>query len=347
MLLLILLACITPMGETQMEWTKRPTYVLEVGDYPNRDWMMANYPCVLRDAGLYRMWYTFEDGQHDYTGHAVSDDGMNWTPYDGDGDGVADAVVDIGRPGEIDEFKTIYPWVLRIGDEYRMWYSSQDNARVHRIAHAASTDGIRWRKYDGDGDGLTDPVLDANPEGPDHAGVCSACIVYDGHGFRMWYACVAWEDGHPNGQRCRIFAAASEDGIHWEKHDADGDGQADPVLDTSAEPGAPDSFSAQDPTVLWDAGMYHMWYAGLGPAHRWDFKICYAVSPDGLTWEKRGVALPQGAEGEWDSVLVNRCCVLVEESQYRMYYTGMGPDPRDIEGASIWGHVGVATAPRP
>ncbi len=32
-----------------MEWMKHPEYVLEVGKYPNRDWMMANYPCVLRD----------------------------------------------------------------------------------------------------------------------------------------------------------------------------------------------------------------------------------------------------------------------------------------------------------
>ncbi len=330
-----------------MEWMKHPEYVLEVGKYPNRDWMMANYPCVLRDEGIYRMWYTFEDGKHDYTGYAVSEDGLRFTAYDGDGDGVADAVVDIGSPGEIDEYKTIYPWVLKVGEKFRMWYSAQDDARIHRIACAISSDGIHWRKYDGNGDGHTDAVLDVDPDGLDNRGVCSACVLYDGQLFRMWYAGVAAEEGHPNGARCRIFMATSEDGFHWRKHDADGDGHADPVLDTSAESGAPDGFSAQDPMVWWDGDTYHMWYAGLGPAHRLDFKICYATSPDGITWRKRGVALRQGEAGEWDSLLVNRCCVLAEEGRLLMYYTGMGPDPREIQRASTWGHVGLATAPMP
>jgi hypothetical protein len=55
-------------------------------------------------------------------------------------------VLNIGKPGDPDE-KRIYfmGTVLKVGGEYRMWYSAHDGSR-RRIAYATSKDGFIWEK---------------------------------------------------------------------------------------------------------------------------------------------------------------------------------------------------------
>lgn len=50
--------------------------------------------------------------------------------------------------------------------------------------------------------------------------------------------------------------------------------------------------------------------------------ICLATSADGVTWTKRGVALKPSDAGQWDSLLVGRPSVLVENGLFRMWYDG-------------------------
>ena len=44
-------------------------------------------------------------------------------------------------------------------------------------------------------------------------------------------------------------------------------------------------------TVMWDEGKLRMWYIGGKAAEGWAFRICYAESRDGLTWEKPALGI--------------------------------------------------------
>lgn len=103
-----------------------------------------SYPWVLRDGGLWRMWYgsNLSWGAHptDMTHvikYAESTDGIAWTPT--------------GRiavePRGDGEFAVSRPCVIRDPDGWRMWFSSRGNG--YRIGYAESPDGIRWDRIDG------------------------------------------------------------------------------------------------------------------------------------------------------------------------------------------------------
>ncbi|MCJ7811747.1 FG-GAP-like repeat-containing protein [bacterium] len=80
-----------------------------------------------------------------------------------------------------------------------------------------------------------------------------------------------------------------------------------------------DSYSVTSPVVLFDNGVYKMWYAGAFGTNKRN--ICYATSTNGLEWTKHGVALPYGSG--WDGQSLHYPFVLkISENEYRMYYSG-------------------------
>lgn len=91
------------------------------------------------------------------------------------------------------------------------------------------------------------------------------------------------------------------------------------------DPGAPgewdDTYAVSGP-ILFDDGIYKMWYGGGDDVCT--FRTGYATSDDGITWTKYegNPVLDLGASGEWDEHNVIAASVLFENGIYKMWYSG-------------------------
>ena len=73
------------------------------------------------------------------------------------------------------------------------------------------------------------------------------------------------------------------------------------------------------PRVIFEGGMYRMWYQG---GHSGVNHIGYATSVDGFNWLKHGIVLSTGQPGQWDSSSIGLGSVLWNGTAYLMWYTG-------------------------
>lgn len=145
----------------------------------------------------------------------------------------------------------------------------------------------------------------------DHT-VTAPAVVYDGTKFRMWYA------GYPEDRRSYIGLATSADGQHWTKETPRG------LIRTSTF-NRGDYYGAEAPCVLYQRGIYHMWYVG------WDFKervhqLCYAQSRDGYRWEKcplNPVVTVSKEPGKWDHSAIEGASVIWADGAFHMWYVGV------------------------
>jgi len=219
-----------------------------------------------------------------------------WTKYEGN------PVLDLGAPGDWDDFHLSNPFVLFEDGIYKMWYSGT-NAPNARIGYATSPDGITWTKYE------DNPVLDLGAPGEwDNLQVTDPFVLFEDGTYKMWYT------GRGDTSYHRIGYATSPDGITWTKY------EDNPVLDLGA-PGEWDDLLVGDPFVLFEDGTYKMWYSGQnGPNDR----TGYATSPDGITWTRYAgnPVLNLGESGEWDDYHAYTPSVLFEDGTYKMWYSG-------------------------
>lgn len=148
------------------------------------------------------------------------------------------------------------------------------------------------------------------------------------NGLRMWFGGQG-KDGHD-----RIQLAESKDGIHWQ--------QKGVVLQD------PSANHCNDPSVVAVHGLLFMFYtrAGSGVTDQ----IAVAVSTNGLSWEKKGIALDRGAAGSWDALSVGRPSALYDGELFRMWYDGRkdlpigAPDKTAPKSDSSQRYVGYATS---
>lgn len=84
--------------------------------------------------------------------------------------------------------------------------------------------------------------------------------------------------------------------------------------------GKPDAVTLGKSSIIFDEGLYKMWYSGADGAIV--FSICYATSPDGITWTKHGTAVLEKTGAGWESVFVYYPSVIKVGSTYHMWYSG-------------------------
>lgn len=152
------------------------------------------------------------------------------------------------------------------------------------------------------------PILERNPFDPYLT--ASPFVLIDGGLWRMWYVSgTGWElfDGRPK-HYYHIKYAESSDGVRWIT-----DGH---VCIDYRDPG---EHAIARPYVVKDGGVYRMWYSYRGDRYR----IGYAESPDGLTWERKDEqAGIDASEDGWDSEMVEYPCVFELEGRSHMLYNG-------------------------
>lgn len=157
------------------------------------------------------------------------------------------------------------------------------------------------------------PVFTPNPSGWDNGYVIPTTVLQFGSTWVMWYT-------GSNSSGTGIGRATSTDGIHWTRN------PTTPLLQ---------SFSW--PVVLYDSGVYKMWYEYTpGPYMATD--IDYATSTDGISWTPYAgnPVLTPSASG-FDSFVIGPGGVVHDSSGYRLWYSGN-------DGSSLTYEVGLANS---
>ncbi len=159
-----------------------------------------------------------------------------------------------------------------------------------------------WVKYDGN------PVLGGS------YGTCfDVCVLKEGDTYRMW---LSWRP-----QRS-IALVESADGLHWS-------GPPRVVLGPRQETGWEDDVNR--PVVLKRNDGYHMWYTGQAKGRS---AIGYAISPDGVNWNRVSDRPVLTAEVPWEKVAVMCPHVLWDKRArlFRMWYSGGEQNEPDAIG---------------
>lgn len=271
------------------------------------EWGRIMGPSVIKDDGIYKMWYTGREGigtGHSRIGYATSDDGINWNKYSGN------PILDIGSPGQWDDDLVGNPCVIKDGGVYKMWYTGRYSGGGNRIGYATSSDGVSWDKH------LGNPVLDIGLPGEiDSIGVAHPAVIKENGRYHMWYTAVK-----DNPERTQTIAyASSMNGIDWTK------APDNPVL----EPDPESSWESKDIAVgqvIKDDEKFKMWYTGRASSQG-AMSVGYAeyiaeislsatinVDPDTLNLKSKGrwitayIELPEGydvSEFDVSTVMLN------------------------------------------
>lgn len=145
----------------------------------------------------------------------------------------------------VDPYTISYPWVLKEGNLFRMWYGSnlawgaEAADMSHMIKGARSIDGCHWQR---------DGKVLIHPENPCEYAFARPSVVKDHDIYRMWYAY--------RGDTYRIGYAVSHDGVTWVRRDQD------VGIDLSVD--GWDSESIEYPCVFDHKGNRFMLYNGNG-----------------------------------------------------------------------------------
>jgi len=261
-------------------------------------------------------------------------------------------------------FVIVDPAVLYDGGVFRMWYGygsveADWRARAY-LGYAESSDGMQWKNFSralGLGSGW------------DKTHVETPCVVKDdslpdGHPrkFRMYYAGMDYKrrssktvrkdqdslkitsDGDSmTGVDYAIGLAFSKDGRNFTRLPLAESpyGQEGLVL----APNAPadgnnlwDAASVVDPHVLKVGDKYHMWYTSRcldsGKSSPY-YSISYAVSDDGVRWEKHGPVIKP--EAAWETGAeepgVGRPYVIWRNNRFEMFYDATKRDDNPLKNS--------------
>jgi predicted GH43/DUF377 family glycosyl hydrolase len=166
-----------------------------------------------------------------------------------------------------------------------------------------------WKEYGGN------PIIRPGRPGEwDSWAVMSMSVVKVGDTLHLYY-----EGGATGVGDLRIGHVTSTDGLHWVK-DA-----ANPVL-RPGEAGEWDDGGVWEPYVIYEDGVFKMWYGGERTGHK-SFQCGYAVSKDGTNFVKKGKLSNFDTERIADIHVFH----YKEADRFHMYYLNWGQVAKDGE----------------
>lgn len=209
-----------------VSWSRRAQPVLEPspGAWDSSD---VAVPCVIKEDGIYKMWYYGGEGISNYIGYATSADGIVWTKHP--------EPLLRPSPGAWDGGQLAAPWVVHDASGYKLYYMATSGGPSWdwQIGLATGDDGINWTKHQ------ANPVLSPRPNSWDSGEVGGPHVLNRGGLYEMWY----------DGAYRAIGYATSEDGIAWTRQ---GSG---PALQPDTEP-----CQVIRPMVVPVGDNLYMWY---------------------------------------------------------------------------------------
>jgi uncharacterized repeat protein (TIGR01451 family) len=163
----------SPDGITWTRYGSNP--VLDVGSPGSWDDNEVTEPTVIKEGNAYHLWYVGNDGVTLRIGHATSSDGINWA------EDAANPVLDLGSPGSWDWLDVYSPSVVKVGDEYKLWYSGGTLPPTYQTGYATSLNGSTWTRQQ--------KIIAQGPANSfDVYSADYPAVIVDGLGYKVWYS---------------------------------------------------------------------------------------------------------------------------------------------------------------
>jgi predicted GH43/DUF377 family glycosyl hydrolase len=223
-----------------INWTKysgNPVLAPDAGTWDEESVEMGN---VIKDGGIYKMWYCGKANNTWQLGYATSPDGITWTKYAGNP--VLSAGTDGWEAGGV-----LWCCVLPEAGGYTMYYTGTNTSETYyRIGRATSPDGINWQR-----DVAHNPVISVGSanQWDDRAACAPQCTFYNNKYYLVYTGWAANLYGN------KIGLATSPDGITWTKY------ANNPALNLGAS-GSWDGNYVEGGTIMFVQDKFWMWYDG-------------------------------------------------------------------------------------
>ncbi len=221
----------------------------------------------------------------------------------------AEPVIDLGPLGAYDDHGVVGSWIVTGGDRQYLYFSGMTLGVTvpfyFYLGLAVSDDGgSSFRKVS------PSPILERDATDPYLTG--QVCVRVENGIWRMWYVSgQGWERDAEGSARhyYHIKYADSKDGVRWRR-------QGVVCIDFE---GAEHAIAR--PCVVKDGDLYRMWYCYRGSS----YKIGYAESTDGLSWQRRdALAGIDVAPDGWDCEMLAYPFVFDHRGRRHMLYNGNG-----------------------
>lgn len=182
--------------------------------------------------------------------------------------------------------KVTVPWLNTIG----LAIENPENGRFERFSPA--------------------PLMDRSREDP--FTISYPSLLREGGRWRMWYGSNLHWGKQPEDMQHVIKYAESDDGLDWRR-------SGETVVGLSHR----NEFALSKPFVLHDADIYRMWYSYRGCNEITTYRIGYAESSDGTTWQRLDnyAGISPSIDG-WDSEMICYPFIFDFNGKRYMLYNG-------------------------
>ncbi len=215
-------------------------------------------------------------------------------------------VFGLGELGAFDENGVSYPWLVKHNGKVFMYYVGWMPTVITPFQNHL---GLAVLKNDETFERVSKaPILERNNE--DYLWIGSACVLVEGNIWKMWYtSLLKWGKGSDEHKHYYVIKyAESNDGIHWVRSNQICINHKDET-----------EYAIGKPCVVKIKDKYHMWYSYRGK----EYRIGYATSYDGISWERRDEdsGIDVSKEG-WDSRAICYAHVIPYGDYLYMFYNG-------------------------